>query len=390
MMRQMRRWLLTGALAAVVGVIGCSDWESSGDEGSWDDSYSWLDFSGVYADIAGGVLVRDGASGTSSQTAVNEVVATGNGTSTSFSGAFANGGVVAGSVLISAGAFGFVDDGAGTLTSPDGFAATVTETAVYDGNPAGNFGVVSGAPGVPGSASITISTHGVIDGADADGILESTTIAGLTGTFVYETGAWSLHGVPGGVAPGTTITITYQQADTDTTVSGSIAYSSGGWTINLQGTALPAGTQVLATYRYTETRSAAATSANSGNPIYTFNVLQTGESLRIIDSNGNEFEGQLYDVNSSAGDLTGIPTGSASAVANYIASFYADGTANGVTVSLEGTLVGTVLETEQANTLFDRLISGSWLESSGNAGVFLGSTAPISTSGAVTTTTTTE
>lgn len=387
MMRWKRGLWLSVVLVSLAVVIGCSEWESSGDEGAWNDSYGWLDFSGVYADMDKGVLVRDGASGTSSQTSVNELIGTGDGASTSFSGALANGGVVEGSVLISAGAFGFVDDGNGTLTSPSGFAATRTEAATYSSALNAESGVVTAAPVLPGSVSISIGKYVLVD-SDDDGALEGSE-GSISGTFVYETGSWSIFSVPVGVPDGATITITYQQAHSDEAASGAIAYESGGWTINLQGSAVATGTPIYATYRYTETRSAAAASANTGNPIYTFNVLQTGEKLRIIDSNGNEYSGQLYDVNSTAGDLTAIPTGGDDenpAVGDFVASFIAEGEANGVFVELEGSFRGSLLETTRANTLFDRRISGTWRESGGNAGVFLGSTDPVTTAATTTTT----
>jgi len=387
------RWkserLWVASLAVVIGLAGCSDWESSGDGSAWDDSLNWLDFSGVYVDISAGVLVRDGSAGVTAQTSINEVIATGDGASTSFSGSFANGGVVPGSVLISAGQFGFVDDGAGALNSPAGYAASITETFVASGSSV-NSGVVSSAPILPGSASISAGNVTVVDnafggtGEDDDGILQDqASPAPNNGSFVYATGAWSLDTF-GALPAGTTISVTYQVASTGTGVSGAIAYESGGWTINLQGTPVPAGTTITATYRYAQALSPAATSASSGTPIYTFNVLQTGDRLRIIDSNGNEYEGQLFDVNSSAGDLTVIPPSGDDdnpQVADFIASFYAEGSANGVFVTLDGSFAGSILEDERQNTLFDRRMSGSWRESGGNAGVYFGVTVPISTSG---------
>jgi hypothetical protein len=159
--------------------------------------------------------------------------------------------------------------------------------------------------------------------------------------------------------------------------------------INLQGTALPTGTPIRATYRYTETRSAAQQSASSGNPIYTFNVLQTGNRLRLIDSNGNSFEGQLYDVNSTAGDVTAYPGGdTALAAGDFAASFYAEGSANGQFVTIDGTFAGSMLVTKP-NTLFDRRITGSWRESGGKAGVFFGATGSTTDATAAATTTTT-
>ncbi len=43
------------ALMLVVVVAGC-EWESSGDEGSWNDSYSWINFSGLYRGVNGPIV----------------------------------------------------------------------------------------------------------------------------------------------------------------------------------------------------------------------------------------------------------------------------------------------------------------------------------------------
>ena len=95
MTRWMRGWLLVAGLAAIVGVIGCSDWESSGDEEAWDSSYNWLDFSGMYADVGQGVFVKDAATAFDITPAlvVGESLGTANGSATSFSGAFAHDGI---------------------------------------------------------------------------------------------------------------------------------------------------------------------------------------------------------------------------------------------------------------------------------------------------------
>ncbi|NQU38888.1 MAG: hypothetical protein HQ523_02955 [Lentisphaerae bacterium] len=393
MTRWMRGWLLVAGLAAIVGVIGCSDWESSGDEGAWNSAYNWLDFSGVYSDAGQGVLVKDAGTAfdTSSELVIGEVLGSGDGTRTSFAGAFANFGIVPGSILLSAGPINFIDNGTGGLASPDGWGFVES----FDGGSAvagqtSFSGVVPNHPVVAGT--VTIVVGGTTFQDDGSGTLTPNNAAGLSGTFAYETGAWSIK-MAAAPAAGTTVWVTYQFSSVS--MSGSVIYTSGAYAINLQGLALAATDTITVSYRYSRNVSASDISGSTGNPIYTITLLQTGEKLRIIDSNGNVYDGRLYDVNSTAGDLTEVPssdvtadTGDSGLQGEIVASFYAEGAAYGQWVTMDGTFVGNLISTTE-NTMFNRHMNGTWRESGGKVGVFFGSAAsdavplPLITSNAV-------
>jgi hypothetical protein len=374
MTKWMRGWLLVAGLAAIVGVVGC-EWESSGDEAAWNSSYNWMDFSGMYADVGQGVFVKDAATAfdITPTLVVGESLGAANGSATSFSGAFAHDGIVRGSVLLSAGPINFIDDGTGGLGSSDGWGAVSSESGgTGDGIKTAFNGLTVNHPVVVGSFSVQAGGTTFTD--DGSGTLVSSGLA--AGTIVHETGAWSIQfgGFP--LSVGADVLISYQYSTT--AMAGSIVYSTGGYAVNLQGQALAAGTPITVTYRYTQTTSASQISGNSGDPIYTMTILQTGQKLRFIDSNGNSYEGSLYDVNSTAEDLTEVPasdvaadTGATGLQGEMVASFYAEGTAYGQLVTIEGTFVGNLIGTTE-NTLFDRHMNGTWRESGGKVGVFFG------------------
>jgi hypothetical protein len=61
-MTPMRGLYFAVGLAAVATLCGC-DWSGSGDEGSWNDSYSWADFTGTYRSPSGGTIVNQNSPG---------------------------------------------------------------------------------------------------------------------------------------------------------------------------------------------------------------------------------------------------------------------------------------------------------------------------------------
>ena len=382
---------MASVLVAVAGMIGCSDWESSGDEEAWNSSYNWLDFSGIYADVGQSVLVKDASTAfdMSSELVVQERIAHADGSSFTFSDVLDHDGVVRGSVLISAGQYSLVDDrlggliGVGSTGGGSGGSGgiVVTETFAASGQVV-NSGVIAGSPVIPGTFSIAVSsappTFSLSD-LDADGVLSSVETPAAIGSIVYQTGAWSFQNGFAILPAGTVIRITYQQEAVDTgtggsAVSGAISYSTGAWTITLPGIPLADGVRIYASYRYTQNTSASDVSGNTGDPIYTMTILQTGERLRIIDSNGNEFEGRLYDVNTTAGDVTQMPVTDVTSDSagglegEVVASFYAEGPAFGQWVTMDGTFGGVL----GASALFARQMNGTWRESGGKAGVFFG------------------
>lgn len=117
------------ALAALsAAVIGC-DWTSNTDD--FNSRYNYVNFSGVYRGINGGLLVTDysseidtpvseGSVGSTNNVA-SETIAKGNGASTSFSGFLDQNNILAGSLTISAAGYTFTDpEGDGTLAAQDG------------------------------------------------------------------------------------------------------------------------------------------------------------------------------------------------------------------------------------------------------------------------------
>lgn len=120
--------LVSVAMALLLGCEG--DWTSGGGVEDWNDSYNWVNFSGVYRGIGGGVLVTDfsatpGTPGTTNQVD-EEVIATGNGASTYFEGTLDHAPVVMGSVQIDVQGVGtFTDNGTANLDGPAGTIGTI-------------------------------------------------------------------------------------------------------------------------------------------------------------------------------------------------------------------------------------------------------------------------
>lgn len=363
----MRAAVSMGCVGLLVAVMGC-EWEGMSDE-HWNSAASWVIFGGLYRAANNGLLVQNASvSMANTSTIVPDVtLGYGNGVKTTFDGLFGNAPVVPGSVLISAGSIDFVDDGNGLLTTIDGFGGVVTEAvATGDGAQTTFAGTFSSFPVVPGSVSITAAGVTLVD--DGNGTLSG---GGKTGTIIYSTGAWSINLL--GLPPvlGESVMATYQYSTSS--MSGTIVYDTGAWTINLQGFALSTGTRIAATYRYAPDPSDAAAAGSNGTPIYTFAVNQTGNRLVITDSNGNRFEGQIYDIISTTGEQTGYPEviGDQGVMALIVANFYAEGMAFGRNVTIQGTFQGTIID-EYEFMLFDRIMNGTWSESGGMQGVFMG------------------
>ncbi len=129
------RYLTAGvALVGVLGLVGC-EWDSGGDGVS--GRYNFVNFSGVYRGINGGLLVTDYSSeippagGVNGSTTTNfvagETVASGNGSSSTFNGELDHDNIVPGSLTISGAGFTFTDvDADEVLTGEDGTSGTIT------------------------------------------------------------------------------------------------------------------------------------------------------------------------------------------------------------------------------------------------------------------------
>ncbi len=153
---------LAGALLVAwvaTGLVGC-DWESGSDAETISGRYGWVNFSGVYRGVSGGVLVTDYTTasadgGGATNSILGETVAAGDGAKTLFTGVLKRRPVIPGTLAISAAGFALVDNGNGGL--------------------AGN---------------------------------------GRTGTIIYETGAWSVNLAPTALDAGTPIIASYQYGKT--------------------------------------------------------------------------------------------------------------------------------------------------------------------------------
>lgn len=107
----MYRFFVTAALCA--GLFSGCEWTGSDGESSWSGSYDDMNFSGTYRT---GVTASSGAptDGSVKTISVSEKIGTFTTSNTAYSGKL-HGGVVPGSVSISAGDYKYSDDGSGTL-----------------------------------------------------------------------------------------------------------------------------------------------------------------------------------------------------------------------------------------------------------------------------------
>ena len=115
----MNRLLKLACLLVVLMVfVGC-DWTSGGGVESWNTRWNWVNFSGVYRGIGGGVLVTDFSAtpGTESTVVRTERVCSYNPNTAAYSGVVSRRDVVSGSFAISGPGFQFTDNGDGVLNS---------------------------------------------------------------------------------------------------------------------------------------------------------------------------------------------------------------------------------------------------------------------------------
>ena len=81
--------------------------------------------------------------------------------------------------------------------------------------------------------------------------------------------------------------------------SGTINYSTGAFSLDFGGSAIDAGSDITASYTFleategTDATSDSHTSGTSGAKIYSFSIEQNGNTIRIIDNNGNTYDGKL-------------------------------------------------------------------------------------------------
>lgn len=217
-MKRVMVWLGLGLGACLLA--GC-EWTAGGGVDTWNSNVEVAtNYAGIYRASDGGILVRS-ADTTSNTTVIatnvvtttntvsSELLGTGTGQATAFSGVLQHT-PVGGSLTIAAGSYKFTDSA--------------------------------------GSSSGTIDFN--VDPAD-----------GSSGTLNYDTATWTLN-FPAPLASGTLIQATYSYLSVNTNVSSTTTTSSG-----------------------------AVIQGNHGDPIYSFTVFQTGNTLQLLDNNANEYEG---------------------------------------------------------------------------------------------------
>lgn len=158
-----RKFLLTGAVAVVIGLGAGCEWSGTSSEESWNDAYSWANFSGtyhLYNVIDSSEIDIDDQVETTQNLGLTSATDTYNGT-------LAHRPILAGSVTINIGGTTFTDQGDNTLAGGQGGTinyGTGAWSARTDGDPllgsamtATYTYLLSGTEVIPGS-SITLFT----------------------------------------------------------------------------------------------------------------------------------------------------------------------------------------------------------------------------------------
>jgi hypothetical protein len=189
--------------------------------------------------------------------------------------------------------------------------------------------------------------------------------------------------------------------------TGTINYNNGQWTLTLAaGAPLGENSSFTISYSYVTGGTGGTTSTgsagSSGVTIYSFNVQQSGNKVKIIDNNGSVYEGSLGDVRTT-GNLSSSSSGSGLVAGDQvIAPFSAAGKSkSGMYVNMAGNFQGTVAgvtsvsevsgSTTTIKTSFaltSRVIQGTWIEDGGKTGDIKGlcpSSVSVSTSSSTST-----
>ncbi len=366
------------AAAAAALMTGC-EWSSSSDHNeTWNDSYNWVNFSGTYRSVAGGMLVTDYTTTPSTPGATNNYSATESGGwmdagATTRSGTTKNKPIIPGSFSVVVGEVTLADDGTGTLSGNGGSGtvsyaggtwsikvdsgsssetATASESAGYlDAGALSKSGTAGHKSIVPRSFTITVGDVTMSD--DGDGNLTGSGVK--SGSVSYDGGGWSF-----------TLSDKYSSTSPRRV---SVAYS---YRISV----VDGKREVIVRYGYSVSNSGgsggSAQAGSTGKPIYSFVVSQQGQNLTITDNNGAKYTGRISGMRSASGIG---PTNSLPRDGDTIvASFSTKGTsAAGKQVTITGTFQGTV----SASVFTGRTMQATWVESGGKTGDVNGTTGAV-------------
>ncbi len=203
----MRKMVSCVGLIVSMGLLAGCDWGSSGSDSSWDDSYSWANFSGVYRPMANKTYlvevpgVSSNTPGSTQQTTLS--LGTSDGSSTShFDGTLTERPIAIGTVVVQAGngaTYSIADgDGDGNLTGRGGSGTINYATGAINVNwiqapPVGENVIVTYSYSVSGSSSnpqgpggVTIysltieQTGNILDAIDSRGMRYHGEISSLS------------------------------------------------------------------------------------------------------------------------------------------------------------------------------------------------------------------
>jgi len=200
-------------ILSVVVLSGC-EWGSSSGGSTWSDSYSWVNFAGVYRPPAGrSYLVQTpgistNAPGSTAET--TQSLGSGDGNQSSFTGTLSARPIAIGSVVVRAGAWSMADgDGDGNLSGGEGVGVINYSSGVITINwniapSAGINVIVTYRYSVPGSGSsptgptsgngseiysMTLSQTGnILDAVDSNGVVYHGEISGMSQSGGDKTG----------------------------------------------------------------------------------------------------------------------------------------------------------------------------------------------------------
>lgn len=155
--------------------------------------------------------------------------------------------------------------------------------------------------------------------------------------------------------------------------TGAVGYDGGTWSIDTFG-GLAAGTKITAEYSYSRAPSPGTGGPNpgtTGKPIFSLNVVQSGNKVTITDNNGATYSGKVSSIRSTGGQSQDLPGGTALPAdgETITASFEASGrSAAGVQTRIVGAFSGVAGVTAATETtaaqvqIGSRKVNGTWIE----------------------------
>ncbi|MFO7534788.1 MAG: hypothetical protein R6X19_03760 [Kiritimatiellia bacterium] len=168
------------------------------------------------------------------------------------------------------------------------------------------------------------------------------------------------------------------------TMSGSISYSSGAWSIDLGGVLVPSAEVITASYSVFQTSgttvvtSGTSSSRNrgtTGNKILSLTVIQEGNTIRIIDSDGVSYSGKMGSLRTATGGTSDGTALDAPRQGDIVIGQYSvSGVSRaGMQVEIVGVFQSTVASSGGLQFVMTaRSIQGQWIEKGGKVGDVVG------------------